>query len=458
MSHRCSHIHETPLGTLTITADRHHIFSILFHGGEGGQQGQVPGPMAGQGTAEEPMRDTTEGSGQGREVGPRRNTRSIPVQETEEGEAQGPMRTWKTGQASDLHHPLIRECVIQLDEYFAGRRTEFDLPLAPRGTPFQREVWDELRGIPHGEKRSYRDIAATIGRPKAARAVGNAMGRNPLTIVIPCHRVIAGDGRIGGFSCGIWRKEWLLGHEKRHCMTGVEGPRTPWNGSDRGTAHRGEDPRSTPRTSPHTTPHPAPLQAPRSPGGRTTADPPPVSVPEDPVIMRELFWIVPGKLAGCRYPSTEELGWIHRAGFRTLVALEPRDDTPLLEGMGFEIHAFAVPDFTAPTIGQLDAFARIVREAGGARPARPVLVHCLGGYGRTGTMLAGYLIREKGYSTEEAIRFVREQRPGAIEVEEQVRVLHRYGGMVRRMVTHGGEGSGGEGSGGEGGGGEVTGA
>ena len=98
----------------------------------------------------------------------------------------------------------------QLGEFFNGQRRHFDLPLAPSGTQFQREVWSQLAKIPYGEVRSYRDIAAAIGRPTAVRAVGAANGRNPLPIVVPCHRVIGADGSLTGFAGGLERKRQLL--------------------------------------------------------------------------------------------------------------------------------------------------------------------------------------------------------------------------------------------------------
>jgi methylated-DNA-[protein]-cysteine S-methyltransferase len=102
----------------------------------------------------------------------------------------------------------------QLDEYFAGERRDFDLPLAPAGTPFQLAVWQELRRIPFGETRSYGEIARRLGRPAASRAVGLAAGGNPIAIVVPCHRVIGADGSLTGFGGGLQRKAWLLGHEQ----------------------------------------------------------------------------------------------------------------------------------------------------------------------------------------------------------------------------------------------------
>lgn len=105
--------------------------------------------------------------------------------------------------------PVLR----QLAEYFAGKRRTFALELAPVGTPFQLATWRALQAIPWGRTRSYAQLAEAIGRPTAVRAVGGANGANPLPIVVPCHRVIAADGSIGGFSGGIDRKRWLLAHE-----------------------------------------------------------------------------------------------------------------------------------------------------------------------------------------------------------------------------------------------------
>ncbi|HSD22515.1 MAG TPA: methylated-DNA--[protein]-cysteine S-methyltransferase [Anaeromyxobacter sp.] len=111
--------------------------------------------------------------------------------------------------------PVLAAAAKQLEDYFAGRRTTFDLPLRPRGTPFQRAVWDALRAIPPGETRSYGEIARAVGRPAAVRAVGAANGRNPLAIVVPCHRVIGAGGTLTGYAGGLEAKRWLLAHEAR---------------------------------------------------------------------------------------------------------------------------------------------------------------------------------------------------------------------------------------------------
>ncbi len=112
-------------------------------------------------------------------------------------------------------HPVLERARAQLLEYFAGERRSFDLPLDPRGTAFQRRVWGALRAIPFGETRTYAALAAALGRPSASRAVGGANGRNPLSIVVPCHRVIGTNGALTGYAGGLARKEWLLGHERR---------------------------------------------------------------------------------------------------------------------------------------------------------------------------------------------------------------------------------------------------
>jgi methylated-DNA-[protein]-cysteine S-methyltransferase len=103
----------------------------------------------------------------------------------------------------------------QLDEYFDGRLTAFDLPLALDGTSFQQRVWEELCRIPFGERVSYGELARRLGRPGSARAVGLANGRNPVSIIVPCHRVVGSDGRLTGYGGGLDRKAWLLDHEAR---------------------------------------------------------------------------------------------------------------------------------------------------------------------------------------------------------------------------------------------------
>lgn len=108
---------------------------------------------------------------------------------------------------------FIGECADKLREYLSGTRKVFDIPLKLRGTDFQKSVWTELLKIPFGETRSYKDICMGIGRQNAARAVGNAVGKNPVLIVIPCHRIIRSDGNLGGFTAGLPIKEKLLAIE-----------------------------------------------------------------------------------------------------------------------------------------------------------------------------------------------------------------------------------------------------
>jgi methylated-DNA-[protein]-cysteine S-methyltransferase len=110
---------------------------------------------------------------------------------------------------------VLAEATRQLDAYFRKRLQRFDLPLAPRGTPFQLEVWEALQRIPYGGTCSYADLARRIGRPDAVRAVGAANGRNPIPIVIPCHRVIGSNGQLVGFGGGLPLKRWLLELEKQ---------------------------------------------------------------------------------------------------------------------------------------------------------------------------------------------------------------------------------------------------
>ncbi|NLU35896.1 MAG: methylated-DNA--[protein]-cysteine S-methyltransferase [Clostridiales bacterium] len=109
---------------------------------------------------------------------------------------------------------LLKEACRQLQEYFAGNRKKFDLPLAPEGTSFQLKVWKALQSIPYGETRSYKDIAIAVGSPKATRAVGMANNRNPIAIIIPCHRVIGSNGKLVGYGGGMHVKEFLLNLEQ----------------------------------------------------------------------------------------------------------------------------------------------------------------------------------------------------------------------------------------------------
>lgn len=116
----------------------------------------------------------------------------------------------------DPKHPIVCATILQLKEYFERKRTAFDLPLSPIGTPFQLEAWAVLRGIPYGQTISYAEQARRLGDVRKARAVGMANGRNPLSILVPCHRVIGSNGQLTGFGGGLDNKAFLLGLEAKH--------------------------------------------------------------------------------------------------------------------------------------------------------------------------------------------------------------------------------------------------
>jgi methylated-DNA-[protein]-cysteine S-methyltransferase len=127
-----------------------------------------------------------------------------------------PQRVRLQAMAADREHPILLEAERQLGEYFAGERKVFSLPLDARGTLFQKDVWEALRAIPFGKTRSYGELAKGLGRPLASRAVGAANGRNPLSIVVPCHRVIGSTGKLTGFAGGLEAKSFLLNLEREH--------------------------------------------------------------------------------------------------------------------------------------------------------------------------------------------------------------------------------------------------
>jgi methylated-DNA-[protein]-cysteine S-methyltransferase len=115
----------------------------------------------------------------------------------------------------DRDDDALARAAQQLSEYFAGQRLDFDLPIVATGTPFQHRVWALLRQISYGEYRSYGELAQELGNPKAARAVGLANGRNPISIIVPCHRVVGSTGKLTGYAGGLTTKQWLLEHEQR---------------------------------------------------------------------------------------------------------------------------------------------------------------------------------------------------------------------------------------------------
>jgi methylated-DNA-[protein]-cysteine S-methyltransferase len=124
--------------------------------------------------------------------------------------------TDRKGAVTDNPPAIMKEAVKQLDEYFSGKRKNFSLKVELKGTDFQKSIWNAMSKIPYGKTASYKDLAVMAGKPKAARAVGGACHRNPIGIVLPCHRVIGSDGSLTGFGSGLDLKEKLLNHEKDH--------------------------------------------------------------------------------------------------------------------------------------------------------------------------------------------------------------------------------------------------
>ena len=128
-------------------------------------------------------------------------------------ENDNPSRVKVATEVKDKEHPILEQACEELAEYFAGKRTSFSVDLDPVGTDFQKTVWKALKTIPFGETRSYGQIAQRIGKPSASRAVGAANGRNPISIIVPCHRVIGSSGALTGFAGGLKVKAHLLSHE-----------------------------------------------------------------------------------------------------------------------------------------------------------------------------------------------------------------------------------------------------
>lgn len=122
----------------------------------------------------------------------------------------------KLPEVTTTEEPLLKKCIVQLDEYFAGNRKNFDLPIYQDGTAFQKNVWNALTNIPYGQTISYLELAKRINNIKAIRAVGTTNGSNNIAIIVPCHRVIGSNGNLTGYGGGLWRKKWLLDHEAKH--------------------------------------------------------------------------------------------------------------------------------------------------------------------------------------------------------------------------------------------------
>jgi len=154
-------------------------------------------------------------------------------------EQERPNRVKLDTMSLDPQQPILLETERQLSEYFAGKRTRFDLPLEPDGTEFQKKVWQALREIPFGQTQSYRNLAKAAGSPKASRAVGAANGKNPLSIVVPCHRVIGADRALTGFAGGLEAKATLLALEastvsvKNQEGSSMRGPGAIWRSRNR---------------------------------------------------------------------------------------------------------------------------------------------------------------------------------------------------------------------------------
>lgn len=128
-----------------------------------------------------------------------------------EGQRHGPSDDRLRGWTSVTAHPLLQEASAQLQAYFKGDLSHFDLPLdLSAGTPFQQSVWQALLGVPFGRSQSYGELALRLNNPKAVRAVGAAVGRNPISIIVPCHRILGGGGQLTGYAGGLWRKQALL--------------------------------------------------------------------------------------------------------------------------------------------------------------------------------------------------------------------------------------------------------
>ncbi|PHQ30816.1 methylated-DNA--[protein]-cysteine S-methyltransferase [Leeuwenhoekiella nanhaiensis] len=137
---------------------------------------------------------------------------SIQIEGDEEGLQRVAFLDEKLPQSENIPEALTNT-VLQLEEYFAGTRTAFNLKLNPQGTDFQKRVWQQLAEIPFGKTTSYLQMAKDLGDPKVIRAAASANGKNPIAIIIPCHRVIGSDQSMTGYAGGIWRKKWLLEHE-----------------------------------------------------------------------------------------------------------------------------------------------------------------------------------------------------------------------------------------------------
>lgn len=121
----------------------------------------------------------------------------------------------ETESVASATSPVLSRCMLELDEYFKGKRKVFSIPVNPNGTTFQQKVWRQLMTIPFSKTISYTELALQLGNKRVIRAAGTANGRNPVAIIIPCHRVIGSDGSLTGYGGGLWRKKWLLDFERK---------------------------------------------------------------------------------------------------------------------------------------------------------------------------------------------------------------------------------------------------
>ncbi len=128
-------------------------------------------------------------------------------------EAVTSLRLGAMRQYGVMANAVVEGAIEQITAYFSGGRRTFDLPIVLAGTAFQHRVWEQVLSIPYGETRSYGEVARALDKPRAVRAVGAAAGQNPISIIVPCHRVVGSHGDLVGYSAGLWRKEWLLQHE-----------------------------------------------------------------------------------------------------------------------------------------------------------------------------------------------------------------------------------------------------
>lgn len=196
---------ETPVGPVSITATAEAIVSLHF-----GRRVPVGSQLLALGPKLSERAGSELSIGREPEL-----SEEAGLEQTVEAASEPKKSTQESTTPEERACRLLWQAAAELGEYFAGRRRNFTLPLAPRGTEFQQRVWSELRRIPCGETRTYGEIARAIGQPRACRAVGMANNRNPIAILIPCHRVIGRDGSLTGYAAGLTVKRQLLELERR---------------------------------------------------------------------------------------------------------------------------------------------------------------------------------------------------------------------------------------------------